>query len=487
MFFMSGLSEFIWPWFPPFFLQTSHTSPINCGINVWMSSDLNRFVIHLHYYVLFNIWEYTKQAMTLKWMTTPKPNSPSNGTASWNWRLITHSYITQRTSSRYQKFPGSRAWEIVGSIFRELKLVILHWIPLSFRELSFTPLKFCKPNTAKISINISCGFLRVFAFCCHRHDQTTITKTTGTATTTATTSQASALRYKCFPWRSLWNCGIKMNQTYSALFLVFGTLSADVQQTLRCLMVLNDMFSRPQRAGALEGVDPPWRKLFMKPDVNDVFHVWIVRVWFPPFFLQTSHTSPINCGINVWMSSDLNRFVIHLHYYVLFNIWEYTKQAMTLKWMTTPKPNSPSNGTASWNWRLITHSYITQRTSSRYQKFPGSRAWEIVGSIFRELKLVILQQSCFSQKVKWNSTYFQFCHYHSLPIPVSGFPCLVNELSFTPLKFCKPNTAKISINISCGFLRVFAFCCHRHDQTTITKTTGTATTTATTSQASALR
>ena len=261
----------------------------------------------------------------------------------------------------------------------------------------------------------------------HRRDQTTITKTTGAATTTATTSQASALRYKCFPWRSLWNCGIKMNQTYSALFLVFGTLSANVQQPPKCLMVVNDMFSRPQRAGALEGVDPPWRKLFMKPDVNDVFHVWIVRVWFPPFFLQTSHTSPINCGINVWMSSDLNRFVIQLYYYVLFNIWEYTKQAMTLKWMTTPKPNSPSNGTASWNWRLITHSYITQRTSSRYQKFPGSRAWEIVGSIFRELKLVILH---------W--------------IPLS-----FRELSFTPLKFCKPNTAKISINISCGFLRVF--------------------------------
>ena len=33
-----------------------------------------------------------------------------------------------------------------------------------------------------------------------------------------------------------------MNQTHSGLFLVFGTLSADVQQTLRCLMVLNDIF-----------------------------------------------------------------------------------------------------------------------------------------------------------------------------------------------------------------------------------------------------
>ena len=66
--------------------------------------------------------------------------------------------------------------------------------PLSFLEFSFTSLKFCKPNTAKISINISYGFLHVFAFCFHRHDQTTITKTTGTATTTATTSQASALR-----------------------------------------------------------------------------------------------------------------------------------------------------------------------------------------------------------------------------------------------------------------------------------------------------
>ena len=44
-----------------------------------------------------------------------------------------------------------------------------------------------------------------------------------------------------------------MNQAHTGLLLVFGTLSADVQQTPRCLMVVNGMFSRPQRAGALEG------------------------------------------------------------------------------------------------------------------------------------------------------------------------------------------------------------------------------------------
>ena len=138
-----------------------------------------------------------------------------------------------------------------------------------------------------------------------------------------------------------------MNQTHSGLLLVFGTLSADVQQTLRCLIVLNDMFWRPQRAGALEGLDSPWRKLFMKPDVNceRCFSCLdcqsLFGLGFLHFFLQTSHTSPIDCGINVRMSSDLNRFVIQLYYYVLFNIWEYTKHAMTLKWMTTPKPIVP--------------------------------------------------------------------------------------------------------------------------------------------------
>ena len=39
----------------------------------------------------------------------------------------------------------------------------------------------------------------------------------------------------------------------AGLFLVFGTLSADVQQNPRCLMVVNGMFSKPHRAGALEG------------------------------------------------------------------------------------------------------------------------------------------------------------------------------------------------------------------------------------------
>ena len=43
MLFMFGLSEFIWPWFPPSFLQTSHTSPIDYGIKLLMNPDLNRY------------------------------------------------------------------------------------------------------------------------------------------------------------------------------------------------------------------------------------------------------------------------------------------------------------------------------------------------------------------------------------------------------------------------------------------------------------
>ena len=73
-----------------------------------------------------------------------------------------------------------------------------------------------------------------------------------------------------------------MNQTHSGLFLVFGALSADGQQTPTCLMVVSGMFSRPQRAGALEG----HRSTMMQTphetpheSVNDVFHVWIVRVY----------------------------------------------------------------------------------------------------------------------------------------------------------------------------------------------------------------
>ena len=58
-----------------------------------------------------------------------------------------------------------------------------------------------------------------------------------------------------------------MNQALSGLFLVFGTLSANVQQPPKCLMVVNGMFSRPQHAGALERLDPPC-KLFKKPHMN---------------------------------------------------------------------------------------------------------------------------------------------------------------------------------------------------------------------------
>ena len=39
----------------------------------------------------------------------------------------------------------------------------------------------------------------------------------------------------------------------AGLFFVFGVLSSDGQQTPGCLMVVNGMFSRPQRAAALEG------------------------------------------------------------------------------------------------------------------------------------------------------------------------------------------------------------------------------------------
>ena len=104
-----------------------------------------------------------------------------------------------------------------------------------------------------------------------------------------------------------------MNQTHSGLFLVFGALSADVQQTLRCLIVVNGMFSRPQSAGALEG----HRSTMMQTphessheSVNDAFHVWIVRVYLAldsSIFLRTSHTSSKDCGNNVWMSSDCCR------------------------------------------------------------------------------------------------------------------------------------------------------------------------------------
>ena len=73
-----------------------------------------------------------------------------------------------------------------------------------------------------------------------------------------------------------------MHQAHSGLFLVFGALSADVQQTPKCWIVVNGMFSRPQFAGALEG----HRSTMMQTphetsheSVNDAFLVWIVRVY----------------------------------------------------------------------------------------------------------------------------------------------------------------------------------------------------------------
>ena len=54
-------------------------------------------------------------------------------------------------------------------------------------------------------------------------------------------------------------------------------------------------------------------------------------------------------------------------------------------------------------------------------------------------------------KVEFNVYIFQFCHKHSPPIPVSGFPLFFPELSFTSLKFYKSKRAKIFLNVYCGF------------------------------------
>ena len=118
MFFMSGLSEFIWPWFPPFFsadfTHIANRLRYQCADELWFKQICDTVVL-LCVIQYLRIYEARHD---FKVDDHPKAySSPSNGTASWNWRLITHNYITQRTSSTYQKFPGSRAWEIVGSIF----------------------------------------------------------------------------------------------------------------------------------------------------------------------------------------------------------------------------------------------------------------------------------------------------------------------------------------------------------------------------------
>ena len=93
-----------------------------------------------------------------------------------------------------------------------------------------------------------------------------------------------------FTFRSFWKCGIKGTHN-AGLFLVFGTLSADVQQTPRCLMVVKGMFSRP--AGALEGHRSTMQTLHetSHESMKDAFLVWIVRVYLAlvSSFPATSH------------------------------------------------------------------------------------------------------------------------------------------------------------------------------------------------------
>ena len=101
-----------------------------------------------------------------------------------------------------------------------------------------------------------------------------------------------------------------MNQTHAGLFLVFGTLSMNVQQPPPCLMVVKGI----GRVSIHHMQTLHETMLFMFGLSESIWP------WFPPSFLQTSHTSPIDCGINLWMNSDLNRYACDIFLFFLFDI-----------------------------------------------------------------------------------------------------------------------------------------------------------------------
>ena len=152
--------------------------------------------------------------------------------------------------------------------------------------------------------------------------------------------------------------------------------------------------------GHWKGIDPPC-KLFMKPHMNHTFHVWIVRVYLAlvsSIFLQTSHSSSKNCGNNVWM--------------------------------TTTKPNFPRPSCQVETGSEL-HDWTNLFNISRVSDSLNGKLW---AACLMETCDIAAKLFFTTGKVEFN-IYFQFCHDHSPPIPVSGFPFSFPESSFTSLSF----------------------------------------------------
>ena len=178
---------------------------------------------------------------------------------------------------------------------------ISEWVKPSFPELSVLQIR---PRS----------FLTFVVFFClllPQHDQTTITKTTAAAATTATTLQASALRYTVYVLlldhfgivASKWIKHMQVCFSFSVHYQQMSSKPPDVWwwstvcstvQTTACRAI-----GRPR--STMQTLHETSRERYFSSLDCQSLLFWL---WFPSFFLQTSHTLPIDNSINVWMSSD---------------------------------------------------------------------------------------------------------------------------------------------------------------------------------------
>ena len=178
------------------------------------------------------------------------------------------------------------------------------------------------------------------------------------------------------------------SNTHAGLFLVFGALSVNVQQTPRCLMVVNDMFSCRGigRASIHYDANTSW---------NDAFHVWIVRVYLAlvssifsaDFTTRRQSTTVSSC----WWTLIWTGMHVMCSRLIFDEI--RTKPGICSGWPpeNIRKPNFPSNN--------LLNQPLPQETC------------DIAAKLFFTTE-------------KWSTTYFQFCdnHSHRPPFPVCGNP-----------------------------------------------------------------
>ena len=161
-------------------------------------------------------------------------------------------------------------------------------------------------------------------------------------------------------------------------------------------------------------------------------------------------------SVRVEFEMLFDQIFIWLHEFILRRFFVITADVLTLALPTLADSyrcgalkKMPNQLGRCWEWSV---------QKNYTETINGFRAVEHgkLSSIFPEREPVVMQQRWLTTgKVEFKMC-FQFCHDHSPPIPVSGFPLSFPELSFTSLKFRKPNKAKVFLNISCMFLHLAA-------------------------------